>query len=61
MIEHCKFFSFSGLLRVSSLRINKIVNALAHILPEIGRVTCLTLKNLRDLDVEGHASIVQCL
>ena len=37
----------------------KKFNALAHILPKIGRVTCLTLKNVRDLDVEGHASIVQ--
>ena len=61
MLEHCKFFSFSGLLESRKLESNKIVNALAHILPKIGRVTCLFLKNVRDLDVEGHASIVQGL
>ena len=32
-------------------------NALAHIFPEIGKVTQLTLKNIRDLDVEGHAMV----
>ena len=36
-------------------------NALARILPKIRRVTYVTLKNVRDLDVEGHASIVQGL
>ena len=35
--------------------------ALAHLLPEIGKVTYLTLKNVRNLDVEGHASVVQGL
>ena len=34
---------------------------LAHILPEIGKITCLTLKNVRDLDVDGHALVVQGL
>ena len=33
----------------------KHYNALAHMLPEIGKVTRLTLQNVRDLDVEGHA------
>ena len=42
-----------------NLRNKKNYNALAHILPEIGKVTCLTLKNVRDLDVEGHALVVQ--
>ena len=39
----------------------KKYNALAYILPEIGEVTCLTLKNVRDLDVEGHALFAQDL
>ena len=42
----------------TKLRNKRKCNALAHILPKIGRVICLTLKNVRDLNVEGHASIV---
>ena len=44
-----------------NLRNKKNYNTLAHILPDIGKVTCLTLKNVRDLDVEGHALVVQGL
>ena len=39
----------------------KKYNALAYILPEIGKVKCLTLKNVCDLDSEGHALVVQGL
>ena len=42
-----------------NLRNEQNYNALAYILPEIGEVTCLTLKNVRDLDVEGHALVVE--
>ena len=40
-----------------NLRHKENYNALAHILPEIRRVTCLILKNVRDLDVESHAMV----
>ena len=36
-------------------------NALAHILPDIGKVTELTLKNVRDLDVGGHPIVKKSL
>ena len=44
-----------------NLRNKQNYNALAYILPEIGEVTCLALKNAHDLDVEGHALVVQDL
>ena len=59
MLEQCNVVPFM-LSDPKNLR-NKKYNALAHILPEIGKVTCLTLKNVRDLDVEGHALVVQGL
>ena len=48
-------------LSFQTQKITKKYNALAHIPPEIGIVTCLTLKNVHDLDVEGHDSVVQGL
>ena len=76
MLEHCNFSLFlrfevtlwsykvyDSAIELPDQKIlrNKKYNALAHILPDIGKVTCLTLKNVRDLDVGGHALVVQGL
>ena len=55
MLERCNFFlRFEG-------RVSKKYNALAHLLPDIGMFSGLTLENVRDIDVEGHAFVVQGL
>ena len=71
MLENCNFVFFLGLKvtlwlykvcdSVIELRNQKHYNSVAHILPDIGKVTCLTLENVCDLDVEGHSLVVQGL
>ena len=62
-LEHCKKVCVSSVIESARQKTwnEQNYNALAYILPEIGEVTCLTLKNVRDLDVEGHALVVQDL
>ena len=46
---------------LKKLRNEQNYNALAYILSKIWEVTCLTLKNVRDFEVEGHALVAEGL